>query len=163
MTSHLCLMIPEQKGYKHNMIYLIEKDQKRWLSLRRSLMAQICLQCRRPGFDPWVRKISWRREWRISWTVEPGRLPSMGSQRVGHVWATNMFSLGFPGGSDGKESSCNAGDQGSIPGLGRSPGEGHSNPLQHSCLENSMDRGAWQGTVHGVTELSIPEQLTPFK
>ena len=56
--------------------------------------------------------------------------------------------LGFPGGSDGKESACNAEDLGLIPGLGRSPGEGNGNPLQYSCLENSMDRGAWQATVH---------------
>ena len=49
----------------------------------------------------------------------------------------------FPGGSDGKASACNAGDLGSIPGLGRSPGEGNGNPLQYSCLENSIDRGAW--------------------
>ena len=50
---------------------------------------------------------------------------------------------GFPGGSDCKVSACNAGDPGLIPGLGRSPGEGNGNPLQYSCLENSMDRGAW--------------------
>ena len=50
---------------------------------------------------------------------------------------------GFPGGSDGKASTRNAGDLGLIPGLGRFPGEGNSNPLQYSCLENSMDRGAW--------------------
>ena len=50
---------------------------------------------------------------------------------------------GFPGGSAGKESACNAGDLGSIPGLGRSPGGGHGNPLQYSCLENSMEGGAW--------------------
>ena len=50
-------------------------------------------------------------------------------------------SRGFPGGSDGKASACNAGDLGSIPGLGRSPGEGNGNPLQYSCLENPMDRG----------------------
>ena len=56
----------------------------------------------------------------------------------------------FSGGSDGKESACNVGDLGSIPGLERSPGGGHGNPLQYSCLENSMNRGAWQGTVHGV-------------
>ena len=49
----------------------------------------------------------------------------------------------FPGGSDGKESAYNAGDPGSVPGLRRSPGEGNGNPLQHSCLENPMDRGAW--------------------
>jgi len=59
---------------------------------------------------------------------------------------------GFPGGSDGKESACNAGDLGSTPGSGRSPGEGKGNPLQYSCLENPMDRGAWQGTVHRVTK-----------
>ena len=50
---------------------------------------------------------------------------------------------GFPGGSDGKEYACNVGDTGSIPGLGRSPGEGKGNTLQYSCLENPMDRGAW--------------------
>ena len=58
-------------------------------------------------------------------------------------WALNT-TLGFPGGSMGKESACNAGDTGdvgSIPGLGRSPGEGHGNPFQYSCLENPMDRG----------------------
>ena len=58
----------------------------------------------------------------------------------------------FSGGSDGKASVYNAGDPGSIPGLGRSPGEGDGNPLQYYCLENPMDRGAWQATVHGVTK-----------
>ena len=58
----------------------------------------------------------------------------------------------FPGGSDGKESACNAGDMGFIPGSGRSPGGGNSNPLQYSCLDNPMDRGAWWATVHGVTK-----------
>ena len=60
--------------------------------------------------------------------------------------------MGFPGGLDGKESACNAGDPSSIPGSGRFPGEGNDNPLQYSCLENSMDGGAWQATVHGVTK-----------
>ena len=60
--------------------------------------------------------------------------------------------MGFPGGSGGKASACNAGDPGSIPGSGRSPGEGNGNPLQYSCLENPMDRGAWQAAVHGVTK-----------
>ena len=54
-----------------------------------------------------------------------------------------------------KESACNAGDVGLIPESGRSPGGGHSYPLQHSCLENSMDRGAWQATVLGVAELDM--------
>ena len=61
---------------------------------------------------------------------------------------------GFPGGSDGKELACNEGDAGSVPGLGRSPGEGDGNPLQNPCLENPMDRGAWWATVHGVAEES---------
>ena len=59
---------------------------------------------------------------------------------------------GFPGGSDGKESACNVEDPGLISELGRSPGEGNSNMLQYSCLENSMDRGDWWATVHGVTD-----------
>ena len=58
----------------------------------------------------------------------------------------------FPGGSGSKESACNAGVPGSIPGLGRSPGGGNGNPLQYSCLENPMDRGTWPATVHGVTK-----------
>ena len=61
--------------------------------------------------------------------------------------------MGFPGGSAGKESACNsgdAGDMGSNLGSGRSPGEGYGNPLPYSCLEDPMDRGAWQATVHGV-------------
>ena len=60
--------------------------------------------------------------------------------------------ISTPGGSDGKESACNAGDQGSIPGRGRSPGEGNGNPLQYSCRESPMDREAWRATVHGVTK-----------
>ena len=60
--------------------------------------------------------------------------------------------MGFPGGSDGKESPCNAGDVASIPGSGRSPGEENGYPLQYSCLEKSMDRGTWQDTVHGISK-----------
>ena len=67
------------------------------------------------------------------------------------VW---VFFQGFPGGSDGKAeaSACNEEDLGSIPGSGRSPGEGDGNPLQYSCLENPMERGAWWATVHRVTK-----------
>ena len=83
----------------------------------------------RDRFDPWVRKIPWGRN----------RLP------------IPVF-LGFPGGSAGEESACNAGGLCSIPGLGRSPGREHSNPLQYFCLENPMDRGDWWDTVHGVTK-----------
>ena len=60
--------------------------------------------------------------------------------------------MGFPGGSDGKESASNAGDLGSIPGLERSPGKVNGYPLQYSCLENLTDRGAWQAKVHGVAK-----------
>ena len=66
-----------------------------------------------------------------------------------------FISLGFPDGLAGKESACNAGDVGNvgvIPGSKRSPGEGHSNSLQYSCLENPMDRGAWWATVQGFTK-----------
>ena len=61
-------------------------------------------------------------------------------------------SKGFPSGSDSKESACHVGDPGSIPRLGRSPGGGHGNSLQYSCLENPMDRGAWWATAHGVAQ-----------
>ena len=64
--------------------------------------------------------------------------------------------LGFPGGSEVKVCACNAGDLSSIPGLGRSPGGGTGNPFQYSCLENSMDGGAWWATVHRVTKTQTP-------
>ena len=91
---------------------------------------------------------------RCSSTLPPQTVNSI------HFWpnnyircsSTNRDPVGFPGGSEGKVSACNAGDPGSIPGLGRSPGEGNGNPLQYSCLENPMDRGAWQATVHGVAK-----------
>ena len=60
--------------------------------------------------------------------------------------------MSFPVAADGKESACNEGDPGSIPGSGRLPGEGNGYPVQYSCLENVMDRGAWQATTHGVTK-----------
>ena len=77
-----------------------------------------------------------------------------------HVIATGSYenrkriliAYGFPCSSDGKESACNAGDLGSIPGSGRSPGEENGNPLQYSSLENSIDKGAWQATVYGVAK-----------
>ena len=74
----------------------------------------------------------------------------------------SMYSS-FPGGSDGKESACSVGDPGLIPGSGRSPGKENGNPLQYFCLENPMNRGAWQATVHGVaksqTQLSDKAQV----
>ena len=70
-----------------------------------------------------------------------------------------MCFMGFPGGSDGKESACNVGDLALIPGSGRSPGEGTGYPLQYSSLENSIDKGAWWATVHGGA-LVAHEQLS---
>ena len=64
---------------------------------------------------------------------------------------------------DGKDSACTAGDPDSLPGLGRSPRKRNGNSLQYSCLENSMDRGAWWATVHGVAELDTIEQLTQLQ
>ena len=68
----------------------------------------------------------------------------------------------FRGGSDGKESACSVGDLGSIPKSGRSPREGNGNPLQYSCPENSMDRGAWKATVHGGHK-RIRDDLAPIQ
>ena len=67
-----------------------------------------------------------------------------------HYDLSNNCKMGFPGGSNGKESACSPVDPGSNPGSGRSPGEGNGYPLQYSCLEKSMDRGAWGATAHGV-------------
>ena len=92
-------------------------------------------------------------------------LQSMGSQRVGHDWVTELNrsflwgspgdSVGFPGGSDGKESTCNVGNLGLTPVLGRSPGGGNGNPLQYFCLENPTNRGARWATVHRVAKSRI--------
>ena len=70
-----------------------------------------------------------------------------------------LLLLSFSGGWEGRASACNVGDPGSIPGSGRSPGEGNGNPLQYPCLENPMDRGAWWTIVHGVAELDTTEWL----
>ena len=68
------------------------------------------------------------------------------------LWDFTMGFKGFPGGSAGEESACNAGDLNLIPGLGRYPGEGNGNPLQYSCLNNSIPSGAWWVVVHRVTK-----------
>ena len=106
-----------------------------------SLMAQMVRNlpaCRRPRFNSWVRKISWRRD----------RLPA-------------PVFMGFPGRSDGKESACNLGDLGSIPGLGSFPGGRHGNPFQYSCLENPHGQKNLAGySPWGHKELDTTEQLT---
>ena len=85
---------------------------------------------------------------------------SQGSGALCGRGCTSLRTVGFPGGSDSKESACDAGDLGSIPGLGRSPGRENGNPLQYSCLGNPINRGAWWATVHGVTKSQI--QLSDF-
>ena len=89
---------------------------------------------------------------------------SVDQQRRDHLHPTSLewsnIHVNFPGGSDGKASVYNAGDPGSIPGSGRSPGEGNGNPLQYSCLENPMDGGAWEAAVHGVAKSRT--QLSDF-
>ena len=107
--------------------------------------------------------------WKIPWTEERGRLYSpLGhkesdtTERL-HVHFSLLLSgymprsriagsYDFPGGSDNKESACDVGDLGLIPELGRSPGERNSKPLQYSCLENPIDKGAWWATVPGVAK-----------
>ena len=107
-----------------------------WASLVAQLI--ICLQCKRPRFNSWVRKILWRRD----------KLPT-------------PVSLGFPGGSDSKESSCNAGELGLIPGLGRSPRGWHDNPLQYSCLENPHGQRSLVGyNPWSLRESDMTEQLS---
>ena len=100
--------------------------------------------------SPWGHKESDITE-RLHFTISsPGK-------RTG-VIMYHFIELGlFPGGSEVKVSACNVGDLGSIPGSRRSPGEGDGNPLQYSCLENPMGRGAWRAIVHRVTELDTTE------
>ena len=92
----------------------------------------------------------------LTWNLRAFRVRafrSLASLYIGFFW--HLEAVGFPGGASGKESACRCRRhraEGLIPGSGRSPGEGNSNPLQCSCLENSMDRGCWWAVVHGVAE-----------
>ena len=76
------------------------------------------------------------------------------------IYSVLERNRGFPGGTSGREPTCNAGDRGSIPGSGRSPGGQHGSPLQHSCLENPMDSGAWQATGHWVSKSQSTTEAT---
>ena len=114
-----------------------------------------------------IGRIPWRRERQPTPVFLPGKSHGwrslVGYSPWGHkesdtteqLHFTSQGKRGFPGGSVVKNPPVNAGDArilGSVPGLGRSPGEGHGNPLQYSCLENPMNRGAWWATVHGVAK-----------
>ena len=92
----------------------------------------------------------------------PQFLPCFFFPHLTAVWTFELApTTGFPHNSDGEESAYNAGDPDSIPGLGRSPGEGNGNPLQYSCLGNPMDRGAWRATVHGVARVGYDLATEP--
>ena len=134
------------------------------------------------GLIPGLGKIPWRRAWQPTPVFSPGdslgQRSLMGyspqSRRAEHNWSDLARSMGMveglecwgsscfecdftviwglPGGSDSKESACNAGNLGSIPGSGRCPEEGNGYSLQYSCLENSMDRGVWRAGVHGIVK-----------
>ena len=93
---------------------------------------------------------TFRVQWGNKLSFQKSTLKS-GNKNICHFQAL-VIIMGFPGGSDGKESTCNAGDTGLIPGSGRFPEEGNSYPLQYSYLGNAMDRGAWWPRVHGVTK-----------
>ena len=161
-----------------------------------------CRRCQRCGFNPWVGKILWRREWQATPVSLPGKFHGQRNFMGYSPWdrkesdtteqltlqqqtnRTDSIVIGVKTNHSGKWGvscspwpnkkygktffrikygtslvaqlvkslpACNAGDQGSIPGLGRSSGEGNGNPFQYSRLENPMDRGAWQAAVHRVT------------
>ena len=101
--------------------------------------------------DPHQPTLLERRSLSWMWTdLEPSRVFSRRRGNVSPFTPPPLGKRGCPDGSDGEESTCNAGDLGSTPGSGRFPGGGHSNPLQYSCLENSTDREAWWATVYWV-------------
>ena len=103
--------------------------------------------------SPQGHKESDMTEWLSLTPLQIEKLTSCDWTRRSQVFLPKgSYRWGFPGGSNGKEPACNVGDLGSVPERGRSPGEGHDNPLQYFRLENPRDRGAWWTTIHGATK-----------
>ena len=128
----------------------------------RSLTGCSLWGCKELDTTEWLGKRKWWwRKWRTNSASEqrnPGNARGVKQQLWTVVWRDSVdnwvISWGFPGGSGVKNLPVNAGDLGSIPGSGRSPGEGNHNPLHYSCLEDPMDRRAWRVTVYEVTKES---------
>ena len=114
------------------------------------------------GWHHWLNGHEFGNSGSWCWTGRPGMLQFMGSQRVGHEWATELnwtelrFSTGFPSVSVVKNPPASTGDPGSTPGLGKCPRVGNGYSLQFFCLENCMDRGTWSTTVYRVAKSKIP-------
>ena len=127
-----------------------------------SLKSLLCLMTSDSKMQLWNIQFFGLNYLQIFFSLEKVIIPMKGNKVIYLYYNVNQFIRIFfliftlywsaIGGSDGKELACDVGDLGSIPGLGRSPEEGNGYPLQYCCLENSMDRGAWQATVHGVTK-----------
>ena len=131
---------------------------------RRCKRCHVCRRCKRCHVHPWVGKIPWRRAWQSTPVFLPGVSHGQRSL-VGYIYRVTqsrtwlkwhsipvLMKGGIPDGTMIKNLPASAEDAGSMPGSGRSPGEGNGNPLQNSYLGNAMDRGAWQATVHGVAK-----------
>ena len=120
----------QSKRLEYSLLTIDSCPRKSWSSFNKRQQTRICLQCRRPLLQVLCQEDPLEKRYRLP---------------------TPVF-LGFLGGSAGKESACSVGDLDSIPGLGRSPGEGNGYPLQYSGLENSIDTGASRAAVHGVSK-----------
>ena len=133
--------LPSSAAIMEIQVCTVKQRLPRWYSDK-----EFACQCRRCIFDPWVGKIPWRRAWQPTPVLLPGESHRQRSLAGYSPWVheesdtterlTLTHILGYLGDSDSKESTCNAGDLGLIPGLGRSPGRRHGNPLQYFCLEN---------------------------
>ena len=134
-----------QPGWRHGV-----RGHSQMAAPRHSQTGRDCAGSRTPG--GWAMLGPKQRSTQLKPPVHYAFLNTHTRARTHTHRQTDIHTMGFPGGSDGKESACNAGDLGSVLGLGRSPGEENGNPPQYSCLDNTMDRGAWWATVRGVTK-----------